>query len=249
MKRLAILAAMLLSGVRPALAVWDSTMGPLQDGDRIRWGNAHTYISGAGNSASAGYVRMGVGDTDAIFVDASGNLGVGAAPTTKLSVTGNANVTGTLAVTGAATFTAPLSSYTVANATGVYTLTTLGTCVSQSTVSLTLPSPNTTIWVSYSGASSGTVANSSATIGVIVDGGYATIGTIAETSTRGILRVGNGTGVAAGQNVNMSFGPLPISGLSTGVSHTLCLALYSSSGVQSLDSINQLSLFTAWYQP
>ncbi len=150
-------------------------------------------------------------------------------------------------IAGATSFSTNLSSFTVANATGVYTQTTLNVCVAKSTVSLTLPTGITTIWVGYAGASSATVAGSTTTIGVLLDSGYATIAGVAETSGRGIVTVGNGQLIGS-NDVNLSFGPLPISGLSAGT-HTLCLLLDNSGGAVSLDSSNEISAFTASYFP
>lgn len=228
-----------------ARAVWDSTLGNMPDTYRLCWGlasNACIYGSTVSN-----YVRIQTGGVDAITVNSSQAVGIPGA----LSVTGNTTIAGTLAVTGAITATTSMSSFTVANATGSITQTGVNLCIAQSTVSLTLPSQISTIWVSYSGASSSTVAGSTITVGVLIDGGYATIAGIAQSSTKGILSVGNGRAGASGvggNDVSLSFGPLPISGLSAG-SHTLCLVEASTSGTLFPDSAGEISAFTAYYLP
>ncbi len=216
----------------------------LQDSWNLTWGvkKVGIYASSVSN-----YMRVFINNTDMMSVTTTG-VGIGTnSPTNTLSVSGNANVTGTLTVTGASTFTAPLSSFTVTNATGSYTQTTLASCVNKSTVSLTLTAPVSTIWITYSGASSSTIIGSTVAVGVLIDGAYATIAGVAETSSKGILSVGQGQ--ANGNNdFNMSFGPLPISGLAAG-SHNLCLLLSTSGGTATIDTVNEISAFSAYFIP
>lgn len=180
----------------------------------------------------------------ATFSVIAGKVGVGTStPRAGLDV----SVTGS---TIAAVFTPMLSSFTVVNATGSYTNTTLNACIAQSTASLTLPSGGSgTISVSYVGSSSSTVSGSTVTVGILVDGAYATIAGVAETSSKGIVSFGQGTSLAqGGQDMNISFGPIPITGLSA-ASHSVCLTIKSTSGQVTLDSVNNISLFSVYYLP
>lgn len=161
-------------------------------------------------------------------------------------------LTGTTAV-GAATFTPNLSSFTVSNATGAMTATTLGQCVSVSSVSLSPPSYVSTVWVSFSGASTMSVVGSTATLGVMVDGAFAKIGGtngVLETTTKGIISVAvNNTAASQiGQDINMSFGPLPIV-VTAGAQHQFCLTADVTSGVLTLDTLNSIPQFTVAYYP
>ena len=102
-----LISPLLFSPVRKALAadLPPSNFG-LNDTWPIWWGTGKAYIYG--NSVS-NYIRLGTNSSDQLFLTTTG-LGIGAAPTNALSVTGNANVTGNTTIAG--TLGAPLLVYT-----------------------------------------------------------------------------------------------------------------------------------------
>lgn len=243
---LALAALVVLSTL--AHAVWDSTLGNMPSSYQLCWGLNSTACL-YGNTQGSNYVRIQTGGTDALTINGSqlvtvpGNLGV----TGTTTLTGNVTASGTLAVTGATTFTTNLSSFTVGNATGTYTQTALNNCVAQSTRTLNLPSQISTIWVSYVGASSVTVTGSTITVGILIDGAYVTVAGVSETASRGILSVGNGVAVG-GNDVNIGFSAVPVTSLGAGA-HNICLTAASTSGALTIDSVNEISAFTAYYLP
>lgn len=101
------LSLCLIPSVRKAIAadLPASNFG-LNENWPIWWGTGKAYIYG---SSVSNYIRLGTNSSDQLFLTTTG-LGIGAAPTNALSVTGNANVTGNTTIAG--TLGAPLLVYT-----------------------------------------------------------------------------------------------------------------------------------------
>lgn len=97
-----LISPLLFSPVRRAIAAdLPATNFGLNDSWQLYWGTAKAYIYA---SSANNYLRAGTNGADQLFLNTTG-LGIGAAPTNALSVTGSANVTSNLTVSGTSTLT------------------------------------------------------------------------------------------------------------------------------------------------
>ena len=214
--------------VSTARAVWDSTLGNAPDSYKLCFGSgANSCVSG---STVGNYVNLLVGGNTVLNTNASGVA-----------------VTGTLNVTGASTFSTVLSSFTSANPAGSISATALNACIAGSTVSLTLPAQTSTVWVGFSGASTTSVLGSTVTVGILIDGAYATVAGVTETSALGLKTVGQWATVG-GDDLNMSFPSVPIT-VTAGASHNFCLTMKSTSGTAYIDNNASIAVFEAHFLP
>lgn len=161
------------------------------------------------------------------FVVNGGNVGIGTAnPRANLDV----SVAGS---TWAAIFTPNLSSFTVSSAlSGTYTNTTLTTCITGSTMTITLPGGVGQIFVGFNGTASVGSLNAVMGAGIIVDGGYVN----GETASKGLTAPQE---TVATDGTNLSFSTL-LTGLSAGA-HNVCLSLFVSAGTGTIDSTNSVA--------
>lgn len=140
---------------------------------------------------------------------------------------------------GQTTFTPNLSSFTVSSAlSGTFTNTTLTTCVS--TITLSLPTGNSIIFVGFNGTISVNSLAAVIGIGVLVDGAYVN----GETSAKGLTAPQEAVST---DGTNLSFNTL-LTGLSAG-SHNVCLVPFVSGGTGTIDSTNSVAKFWMYALP
>lgn len=172
----------------------------------------------------------------------SQTLGVSSLPWTAVYVSTMQSGSGSFI-----SFTPNLSSNTTVNLSSAnITQSSLGPCLSGSTIGLTMNGSTSALDVFFVGGASVTVVGSTVTLAVLVDGAYV----YGANSVLGNLSVGNGlaTGGVGGNDLNLSFN-LPIFGLATGATHNVCLSVASSSGKVVIDSQNQAARFGAYLLP
>lgn len=205
---------------------------------------------------------VAVTQTSSMTNTSAGGIGVGATAATQASITSAGQLllpaystitfNGPIALSTAATpaltatpaisvnaagqvrFGVPISSFMVSGAlSGTFANTTLVTCVSGSTVSLTLPAGTSgNVQAQFHGAIANGNLAANISVGLIVDGAFID----GETTTKGLTSTQQ---AVATDNENFSFSEL-ITGLAAG-SHTFCLAALVSAGTATIDSTNSVA--------
>ncbi len=123
---------------------------------------------------------------------------------------------------------------------GTFAGTSLGACVSGSTVSLTLPTGVTKIEVRFRGSARNDGLTNNQVVGVIVDGAY----TGGETAAKGLMAMAQ---AVVNENENLSFTEV-VSGLSAG-SHAFCLGAFVGGGTSTIDSTLSVAKMTVVMMP
>lgn len=200
-------------------------------------------IAVAGSCAASAAALVGAANNFSTNPQTIQNL---AGPTTvtasSLTVVGSGGLL--VSVTGtspAATFTPNLSSFTVSGAlSGTFTNTTLGACISGSTITLNLPTNVGSVFVGFNGAISDGNLAANISVGILIDGGFAN----GETNAKGLTSVMQ---AVTTDNNNMSFSTI-LTGLAAGA-HNVCLAPFVSAGTGTIDSTNSVAKLWMYMLP
>lgn len=187
--------------------------------------NAQVWITTGGAIVSTQLRFQGPGSTIAFAGGVYISTSVGGSSTT-------ANIA-LLNTTGQTIFTPNLSSFTVSAAlSGTFTTTTLGPCIANSTMSLTLPNGNSLIQGGFRGSISDGNLAANVSVGILLDGAL----TDGETTTKGFVSIQQ---AVLGDTENFSF-PFFISGLSAGT-HNVCFTALAGAGTGTIDSTNSVA--------
>lgn len=234
-------------------SIWYSSDGPVygwaDTNGALNNGSGH-IILGSSNAVT-GNIAMDI-SSGAVIIQAQGGLqmianstisagggaiGISTAASGALTTANNLQFN----TAGQAVFTPNISSFSVSGSlSGTYTNTTLGLCIANSTVTLTLPSGNSKIMVLYSGTAS--VASLAGVLGsgIVVDGGFVN----GETASKAIVAP---LEAVSTDGTNVSFSTL-LTGLSSGT-HSVCYSPFVSTGTGTIDSTNSIARLTIYALP